>query len=332
MDEQNRSKNLLFLTLVLNILYIKNEIGLSKNQYNRVSKLIKQYNLQTSKKENYYMLKVSDKTHIKKDLSTMLLKLLAVLDKDNIPYDEITELIYNCKMKLYDDNSDASYEFNLYFDEKENGPLCNNNKKIKTKIETHFKLCMLQISKIQEESSEASEIARKAKVIAEDARNIKNSIYTDFIAILGIFSALIFGMFGGFDSLKEILSNLHNTSISTTLICFSSLMLGLLCLIFLLIQSIARITDRDTLSCSHHGNDKKCECSIIKKYPVFICSMLIFSAILIISCIIRFFDHNELYKAVPIYWIIAGIITIIIVIVLYGVFKTNKKKKTFTLN
>lgn len=187
-----------------------------------------------------------------------------------------------------------------------------------------------------ETDSELKIIRNKTKETYEELKKvqeIKKGIYTDFIAILGIFSALLFGMFGGFDSLKEILSNLHNTSISTTLICFSSLMLGLLCLIFLLVQSIAKLTGKDTLGCEHHEIDEHCSCSIIRKYPVFIYSMLLFSTVLIISCVIRFFDHNKLYKAVSIYWIIAVILTIVILFVFYKIgvlefsFITNKKKK-----
>lgn len=237
-----------------------------------------------------------------------------------MPYDKLSDLVFNYSIEDYSGDEEFEFARSSNTDDEKKDDLVN-------RLSRQVNLNIIQAKTIYLTSQEAHKTAEQAQKVAEDAKKVKDKIYTDFIAILGIFSALIFGMFGGFDSLKEILSNLHDTSISTTLICFSSLMLGLLCLIFLLIQSIARITDRDTLNCSHHGNDKKCECSIIKKYPVFICSMLIFSAILIISCIIRFFDHNELYKAVPIYLIIAGILTIIIAIVLYGVFKTNKKKK-----
>lgn len=179
--------------------------------------------------------------------------------------------------------------------------------------------------KLEEMNDKAQTIKSEFNTVQDGLKKIKDlrsKIYTDFITILGIFSALLFGMFGGFDSLKEILSNLHNTSISTTLICFSSLMLGLLCLIFLLVQSIARLTGKDTLGCEHHGIDEHCSCSIIRKYPVFIYLMLLFSTILIISCVIRFIDYSGLYKV--------NLWCLIIVAIVGSLFiwhKVNKSKK-----
>lgn len=191
--------------------------------------------------------------------------------------------------------------------------------KIASKLDNYVQTAITQVSSFSNKMLLINEKINTIDKTLDNFENLKSELYTNFIAILGIFSALLFGMFGGFDSLKEILSNLHNTSISTTLICFSSLMLGLLCLIFLLIQSIAKITNKDTLSCNHHGSNEKCECSIIKKYPIFIFSMLIFSFILIISCVIRLFDHINLYRAIPIYWIIAGILIIIVIFILYKI-------------
>jgi len=233
-----------------------------------------------------------------------------IKDSESIPYDDVTKIIYSC--------SDLDLtEFHLY--RNKNNSFSNDQIEEIEKLERHIRLAFVQSKEIYRASLEAKEMSSKALDNVKKIEDIKNNIYTDFIAILGIFSALIFGMFGGFDSLKEILSNIHNTSIATTLICFSSLMLGLLCLIFLLIQSIAKITNKDTLSCNHHGSNEKCECSIIKKYPIFIFSMLIFSFILIISCVIRFFDHINLYRAIPIYWIIAGILIIIVIFILYKI-------------
>ncbi|WP_283573484.1 hypothetical protein [Ligilactobacillus aviarius] len=206
--------------------------------------------------------------------------------------------------------------------------------KIASKLDNYVQTAITQVSSFSNKMLLINEKINTIDKTLDNFENLKSELYTNFIAILGIFSALLFGMFGGFDSLKEILSNLHNTSISTTLICFSSLMLGLLCLVFLLVQSIARLTGKDTLGCEHHGIDNKhCSCSIIRKYPVFIYSMLLFSTVLIISCVIRFFDHDKLYKAVSIYWIIAVILTIVILFVFYKIgvlefsFITNKKKK-----
>lgn len=204
--------------------------------------------------------------------------------------------------------------------------------KIASKLDNYVQTAITQVSSFSNKMLLINEKINTIDKTLDNFENLKSELYTNFIAILGIFSALLFGMFGGFDSLKEILSNLHNTSISTTLICFSSLMLGLLCLVFLLVQSIARLTGKDTLGCEHHGIDNKhCTCSTISKYPVFIYSMLLFSTVLIISCVIRLIDYKKMYTDYMLWGKYSSyfIIFIVMVVLIIGVIRavTCKKKQ-----
>lgn len=238
-------------------------------------------------------------------------------DYDTFPFDLAMTFVYELSdFNNFSQLQDTGIERIVLGVDGKNSEIYN---KITNKLDNYIKTSITQVSSFSNKMSSIDEKINKIDKTLKNFEKLKAELYTNFISILGIFSTLIFGMFGGFDGLKEILSNLHNTSISTTLICFSSLMIGLLCLVFLLIQSIAKITQRDTLSCRHHGNNEKCECSVVKKYPIFIYSMLIFSTILIIGCIIRFFDYRNLYNASLLYWSIAVIVTLIIFLVLYKI-------------
>lgn len=199
--------------------------------------------------------------------------------------------------------------------------------KIASKLDNYVQTAITQVSSFSNKMLLINEKINTIDKTLDNFENLKSELYTNFIAILGIFSALLFGMFGGFDSLKEILSNLHNTSISTTLICFSSLMLGLLCLVFLLIQSIARLTNKDTLNCEHHERKKDCTCSLIERYPIFIISIMFFTLVLIISCVIRFFDYKSFYNCSGwFYSILAILVALIVVSLLYLILKKPKKQ------
>lgn len=56
---------------------------------------------------------------------------------------------------------------------------------------------------------ENKDIKREAETITNE---LKNSIYTDFIAILGIFTAITFAIFGGINTINSISSNLKISS------------------------------------------------------------------------------------------------------------------------
>lgn len=185
----------------------------------------------------------------------------------------------------------------------------NNGEAIKElapKMKEHISLALLQyktfiekINTVEEQAEKISSKMNDAKNDLDKTSNLLKDSTGNFISILGIYSALIFGVFGGFDAFKSIFSNMKDTPISTVLIESSILMIGLMILTFILLQSIGILSGRTYLACGHK-NTKDCNCSFAKRYPIFSLSLNFFGSVLVLGCIIHILNSNGIvYKS---YW------------------------------
>lgn len=129
-----------------------------------------------------------------------------------------------------------------------------NKKKIMNKIVSHFELSYTQSQFIKKNTLESLKIASTSKAFAESAvkssneakdiiENTKGKMYTEFVAILGIFSALMFGMISGFDFISDTLALLASETISMGRIAIGSaaLGIGLITLMYTLVQWIGHL-------------------------------------------------------------------------------------------
>lgn len=127
-------------------------------------------------------------------------------------------------------------------------------KKIMNKIVSHFELSYTQSQFIKKNTLESLKIASTSKKFAESAvtasneakniiENTKGKMYTEFVAILGIFSALMFGMISGFDFISDTLALLAGETISMGRIAIgsSALGIGLITLMYTLVQWIGHL-------------------------------------------------------------------------------------------
>lgn len=151
------------------------------------------------------------------------------------------------------------------------------------KLVEHTSLAIIQYSSLYEETEEELKQYRAnikmAKEAIEYSNKLKNevielksamtassnsvqkmeekysNIYTDFIAILGIFSSFVFVMFGGFNSLSTILNSLSkkNVSIVKTVLISSILVGTLITIVYTLILWVAKISGKSFV-------DKSCKC------------------------------------------------------------------------
>jgi hypothetical protein len=83
----------------------------------------------------------------------------------------------------------------------------------------------------------------------------QKSVYTDFIAILGVFASFVFVMFGGFSALSSIIESIGRANISMAKVIFiSSVLIGfLITVLYSLIYWVSLIIDKKIVY-------KSCDC------------------------------------------------------------------------
>lgn len=188
-----------------------------------------------------------------------------------------------------------------------------------------------KISNLEAKLKEAKTKLGDAEVQIDKMEKVKGSIYTEFIAILGIFSALIFGLFGGFSGLSEAIVNLSSKwSMGRVLIISSGIMLCLTLLIFGMLQWVARITDRKLTSCDCYKQGISCEHSLFQRHRTLFSLVLSFVFVFLIGEYIESYEniagidvfqeaHQNMFNFLA--WGIPIVAIILIGFVLYKVLK-----------
>lgn len=215
--------------------------------------------------EEYYILEVVDeyKTRIIVNIIPTLLKKInsEISSIEAIPYDEITVLIFKLGSKgtKFKDSDDQIYS-RVNTDD--------DSRLLIDKINRHIRLSKTQFNQIIQVSEEAKAISNKTLKDIKSISSIKGQIYSEFIAILGIFSALIFGLFGGFEGVKGVLSLFENRDSFGVISMYCGLLTFMIVTItFALIQLTGRLIGKFPKSCS--CNSDKCECKWYDRYKIY---------------------------------------------------------------
>ena len=128
-------------------------------------------------------------------------------------YDEFSYIVYSmseddfCKLKEVfgiGKNKDYPYaKFISSFSEEDQRKFAKNDISV---FEKHIRLCCHQRDFIQKNSIKSLEIADEAKEIADEANKVKGKIYSEFIAIIGIFTAVSFALMGSIQTFGTVFS------------------------------------------------------------------------------------------------------------------------------
>ena len=177
--------------------------------------------------------------------------------ENRIPYNVIASIVYEMNINsLFSDNFDTQrdridYNLDVFAKNIDNPPKLLG--KYGGKIASHFELSYIQSKFIKESvanvTKQAEEAQNKLEEIEETLGKIKNTkgqIYTEFITILGIFSALMFGMITGFNSLTEALGEIANADlhIGKVIMGISAIMMGLVSFVYVLLKWIGALIDK----------------------------------------------------------------------------------------
>ena len=116
------------------------------------------------------------------------------------------------------------------------------------KFEEHIKLSCHQRRFIIKNVAEAKTIADEAKKVAKKAEEIKTKIYSEFIGILAIFTALTFSMMGSLQLLGNVFNdvkNLGNKSIGYALLISSVYLLVVYLIIIIMFVGMRKVIGRE---------------------------------------------------------------------------------------
>ncbi|PNP87046.1 hypothetical protein BMT55_16560 [Listeria newyorkensis] len=226
-----------------------------------------------------------------------------------MPYREITELMFENNfetekdMEIINANIDL-IELNidkLYKDVSED---LEKYSKIPNKLRRHFGLAMVQKKYInrmindlnqdvsvmkkdvKNESKKLDRIVEETEKRVSDIKATKGQIYTEFVAILGIFSALLFGLFGGFQAVAQSIATIAkgDTSIEKILMLVCLILGSLSLLMFSLMQGVTVLSKTKFRSCDCPSR-AECNHPIFVRHPVVSMNILILFVIFMISLI-----------------------------------------------
>ncbi|EMF48567.1 hypothetical protein [Streptococcus parauberis] len=157
--------------------------------------------------------------------------------------------------KLFEHTKLANSQYQVLYQKTEN-EVSQLNNDVKS---SEFELSKLR-NTIVNQTTESQELLINATNELEEIKKTKTSIYTDFIAILGVFASFVFVMFGGFTALSKIIETLSNTNVSLTkTLLVSSILFGfLITVLYSLLYWISLIIDKPIFNRSCDCEKKPC--------------------------------------------------------------------------
>lgn len=165
----------------------------------------------------------------------------------HIPYDFISFFIYNSNrnftvddMRTYDDNFGVYLSEFLTVNQSNVKASTDNTKKIIDKIKRQILLATHQKEFMLKASLEAESIAKEAKDTAEESKHTLNTMFSNYVTILGIFATIIFAIFGGQMVLSKVLEGLTDNLNIPVLILFSSIILVSIVLILNILRDVIK--------------------------------------------------------------------------------------------
>lgn len=120
----------------------------------------------------------------------------------------------------------------------------------------------------------------------EEYDNTLKKSTMDIVAVIGIFSTIIFAIFGGLSQLAALGGKLPETPIYKIFIYSGITATILLLVVFLSFYSLSRLTNLNLKSCD--CTDKNCKHNKVQKYPVILLSLWTFFSFISVGFIILF--------------------------------------------
>lgn len=215
-----------------------------------------------------------------------LLSAACNLHTEFVPYSEITRIIYGLQDESGMDFFMEAFKKQIMKRIQHNSSELSNEYVILIKVSEHVNLARKQkdslyrkqaekignqensLKQLRENTEKETKRLRKLKQEMKTIKDMKSSIYGDFIAILGIFSALIFSLFGGFDTLSKVVSQVSmHVRLYRIMISVALLGMILVSLLFFLLKAVATMSGK-SIATNLKGN-------VFRKYPFFMVTITV---------------------------------------------------------
>ena len=182
------------------------------------------------------------------ELQTIFKDIITLGDYWHVPYERITNYIYS--MNVVPDRKRIENSITLRLDEIE------GTNDLKEATLRHVELAITQKEYIDKNIEAANKTLKKInnefKEIDNELKKIqdtKSKIYTDFITILGIFTAITFAIFGGLQLIGNCLGNLTGkitlSKIGGILIIASVILLSVYLILIALMIGLSKLLSRN---------------------------------------------------------------------------------------
>lgn len=198
-----------------------------------------------------------------------------------IPYDQIANTVYanensdennevlNLNVELISSTYEGSYHDDLDKNLRKiqnNYTLAQVQKEYILKNSKNAYRLLLEQKRVSDDLNEKlktlDETTKKIGSDVDDIHDTKSSIYTDFIAILGVFSAFVFVLFGGIEVARAVFDigdDLQTMDLSKMITISCLMLIGVLTLLYSLLLWIARITDKKIGHCMTQECENGCK-------------------------------------------------------------------------
>lgn len=196
-----------------------------------------------------------DKKKFEIELSQTISEFISVKNPRHVPYDEIAYWIFQkldskrFKGLTTDVNEILTTHVPLDHTDKDYKKLEENLDKLQKDTIRHIKLSILQRELVTKESQKAQVLSEKALKKVNEANDKLEGIdriYSDFVSILGIFTAITFATFGGLQLLGNVFGNIKDVTfnnIGGTVILGGIFVAGTYLLLIALFSGISKISN-----------------------------------------------------------------------------------------
>lgn len=187
----------------------------------------------------------ADDTARKSILDKNLKKISSNYSLSQVQKSYISRVAKEVEQGLKDVNSQLNQARLILQDVKKKSDASNNTL---TEAKSQLSQAKYFIKYIQGQSANSNKLLKTVQEQSDDIEQTKSSIYTDFIAILGIFSAFVFVMFGGIEVARAVFDigdDLLNMNLSKMITISCLMLIGVITLMYSLLLWIARITNKE---------------------------------------------------------------------------------------